>query len=65
MNPALLLLQQGVNSLYPYFEPGTGLLNDPVFGCPTQYSTPYYAWCNAVLAAHLAGAERSDYAAHA
>jgi len=53
MNPAIPLLQQGVDSLYPYFEPDSGLLNDPVFGCPTQYSTPYYAWCNAVLAGHL------------
>lgn len=59
MNPALSTLQQGVDSLLPYFEPGTGLLNDPVFGCPTQYSTPYYAWCNAVLAAHLDGPERT------
>ena len=65
MNSALSTLQQGVNSLFPYFEPGTGLLNDPVFGCPTQYSTPYYAWGNAVLAAHLDGAERSEYAARA
>ena len=65
MNPAIATLQQGINSLFPYFEPGTGLLNDPVFGCPTQYSTPYYAWGNAVLAAHLPGAERSTYAARA
>ncbi len=65
MNSALSTLQQGVNSLLPYFEPGTGLLNDPVFGCPTQYSTPYYAWCNAVLAAQLGGAERGAYAGRA
>jgi hypothetical protein len=65
MNLAISTLQQGVNSLYPCFEPDSGLLNDPVFGCPTQYSTPYYAWSNAVLAAHLSGGERSAYAAHA
>jgi hypothetical protein len=65
MNPAIAFLQQGVDSLLPYFEPTSGLLNDPVFGCPTQYSTPYYAWCNAVLAAHLAGEEREHYAARA
>lgn len=65
MNPALLTLQQGVDSLLPYYEPHSGLLNDPVFGCPTQYSTPYYAWCNAVLAAHLPEPARSDYAARA
>ena len=65
MNSALSTLQQGVNSLLPYFEPGTGLLNDPVFGCPTQYSTPYFAWCNAVLAAQLSGAQRGAYAERA
>jgi|GEM_PF-1457233 len=61
MNPAYSLLLQGAASLYPYFDPTTGVLNDPVFGCPTQYGTPYFAWVNAVLAAGAAGAERSAY----
>ena len=26
-----------------------GTLHDPVFGCPTQYGTAYYAWCCSVL----------------
>src|SRR5512138_1599774 len=58
----LSLLQQGVASLLPYFDLKTGMLNDPVFGCPTQYSTPYFAWCNAVLAAQSGGPERGEYA---
>jgi hypothetical protein len=65
MNTALSTLLQGVNALLPYFVPETGQLNDPVFGCPTQYSTPYYAWCNAVLAAQHGGSERALFARRA
>ena len=61
MNPALTLLQQGVASLLPGFDLDTGMLSDPVFGCPTQYSTPYFAWCCAVLAAHTPGPDNTDH----
>jgi hypothetical protein len=65
MIPPLALLQQGVASLLPYFDSKTSMLNDPVFGCPTQYSTPYFAWCNTVLAAQTSGPERDEYARRA
>jgi hypothetical protein len=65
MNPAISTLLRGVNALLPYFESKNGQLNDPVFGCPTQYSTPYYAWCNAVLAAQFAGNDRAVFAERA
>ena len=65
MNSPSELLRQGVASLLPGFDPASGTLSDPVFGCPTQYSTPYFAWCCAVLAAFTAGPERAAYAGRA
>ena len=65
MHTPLDLLQQGVASLLPGFDPASGVLNDPLFGSPTQYSTPYFAWCSAVLAAQTGGAERTAHAARA
>lgn len=59
MNDALLTLKQGVDSLAPWLQPD-GELFDPVFFEPVQYSTPYYAYCNAVLAREL-GAEGALY----
>lgn len=57
---AIELLKGGVQSLEPYLQP-SGELIDPVFGEPTQYGTPYYALCNAALAAQE-GDERAHYA---
>jgi hypothetical protein len=48
-NPALNLLEQGVDALAWCLQP-SGELNDPVFGEPAQYGTAYYAYNNAVLA---------------
>ena len=42
-------LQTAVTSYTPYLKP-SGQLTDPVIGEPTQYSTPYHALCQAVLA---------------
>lgn len=57
MNEALLTLKQGVDSLAPWLQPD-GEMFDPIFFEPTQYGTPYYAYCNAVLARELgAGGE--------
>ena len=46
---ALELLLAGVEG-YERWLTSSGQLVDPVFGEPTQYSTPYYAFCNAALA---------------
>jgi hypothetical protein len=56
----LELLRRGVGSYAPYLHP-SGELYDPVFDQPTQYGTPYYAYCNAVLASRAAGEERTLY----
>jgi hypothetical protein len=37
-------------------------MHDPVFGEPTQYGTPYHAFCNAVLTKEIAGERKSAYA---
>lgn len=56
----LELLRRGVESYAPYLHP-SGELYDPVFDQPTQYGTPYYAYCNAVLASRAVGEERTLY----
>lgn len=43
------ILRKAVESYAPYLH-RSGEMHDPVFGEPTQYGTPYYALCNAVLA---------------
>jgi hypothetical protein len=53
-------LRAAVESYAPYFQP-SGEMHDPVFGEPTQYGTPYYAYCNAVLARAYGGERRSAY----
>ncbi len=55
MHAALSTLQQGVESLIPWFRTDGELL-DPLLLEPTQYSTPYYALCNAVLSRQLGDA---------
>ncbi len=52
MHEALTILKRGVDSLAPWLQ-ADGELFDPIMGEPTQYGTPYYAYCNAVLALHL------------
>lgn len=59
MNQALQTLKAGVDSLSAWLQPD-GELFDPIFFEPTQYGTPYYALCNAVLAREL-GAEGEVY----
>jgi hypothetical protein len=54
------VLREAVESYAPYLQP-SGELHDPVFGEPTQYGTPYHAFCNAVLAREYGGAWRSEY----
>jgi hypothetical protein len=43
------ILREAVGSYAPYLQ-ASGEMHDPVFGEPTQYGTPYHAFCNAVLA---------------
>lgn len=43
------VLWRGVESYVPYLQE-SGELHDVVFGVPTQYGTPYHAFCHAVLA---------------
>ncbi len=45
----LALLRAGADSYGPFLG-ADGELRDPVFGEPTQYGTPYHAFCRAVLA---------------
>ena len=47
----LAVLRLGADSYAPLVG-ADGELRDPVFGEPTQYGTPYHAFCRAVLAAH-------------
>ncbi|HJQ28621.1 MAG TPA: hypothetical protein VJ827_04730 [Rubrobacter sp.] len=48
------ILSEAVESYAPYLQ-RSGEMHDPVFGEPTQYGTPYYAFCNAVLAGSVGG----------
>lgn len=59
-NDALELLRRGAAALRPHLQP-SGELNDPVFGEPTQYGTPYYAYVQAVLAKLSGGDERAAH----
>jgi hypothetical protein len=59
---AIDILRRGTASYDPHFSDGE--IVDPVFQRPFQYGTPYYALCNAVLAALSQGA-RSQSAAGA
>ena len=54
------VLREAVESFAPYLQP-SGEMHDPVFGEPTQYGTPYHAFCNAVLARAYSGERRSAY----
>ena len=49
--PALAALATAVRSYEPYLQ-ASGEMTDPVIGSPTQYGTPYHAFCHAILAAH-------------
>jgi hypothetical protein len=55
------ILSEAVESYAPYLQ-ASGEMHDPVFGEPTQYGTPYHAFCNAVLAREDGGERRSAYA---
>jgi hypothetical protein len=55
------ILREAVESYAPYLQ-ASGEMHDPVFGEPTQYGTPYHAFCNAVLAKEIAGERKSAYA---
>jgi hypothetical protein len=55
------ILREAVESYSPYLQ-ASGEMHDPVFGEPTQYGTPYHAFCNAVLAKEIAGERKSAYA---
>ena len=55
------ILREAVGSYAPYLQ-ASGEMHDPVFGEPTQYGTPYHAFCNAVLAREDGGERRSVYA---
>ena len=55
------ILSEAVGSYSPYLQ-ASGEMHDPVFGEPTQYGTPYHAFCNAVLAREDGGERRSAYA---
>lgn len=55
---AVKFLSEAVRSYEPYLQ-DDGELCDPHFGEPTQYGTPYYALCNAVLATRVEGLRRS------
>lgn len=59
MKRPLEALRRGVQSLDPYLSQ-TGELLDPVFGCPAQYGTAYFAFCQAVLAMHSGLDERDE-----
>ncbi len=59
MPAPLEVLRAGVLSYAPYLDDASGELLDPVFGVPTQYSTPYHALGRAVLAAHGAETEKA------
>jgi hypothetical protein len=59
MNEALSVLKRGVDSMVPWLQED-GELFDPIFHEPTQYGTPYYAFCNAVLARILSPEEHAD-----
>lgn len=54
----LELLAEGTRGYEPYLLP-SGEMSDPVLHEPTQYGTPYHAWCQAVLAKH-GDAEQRD-----
>lgn len=56
-SPPLQMLRRGVESYEPWLLP-SGEMGDPVFGEPTQYGTPYHAWCQAILGLHGEPAER-------
>ena len=58
------ILREAVESYAPYLQ-ASGEMHDPVFGEPTQYGTPYHAFCNAVLAREVAGERKSAYAVRA
>ncbi|HWS82196.1 MAG TPA: hypothetical protein VN178_14345 [Rubrobacter sp.] len=55
------ILREAVGSYAPYLQ-ASGEMHDPVFGEPTQYGTPYHAFCNAVLAREDGGERRWAYA---
>ncbi len=55
------ILREAIESYSPYLQ-ASGEMHDPVFGEPTQYGTPYHAFCNAVLAKEIAGERKSAYA---
>lgn len=60
MSPTPLeVLHAGTASLTPGLQPD-GTLHDPVFDCPTQYGTAYYAWCCSVLADRLPVADAAE-----
>lgn len=70
-SPAVAVLAAAVQSYAPHLQP-EGEMTDPVFGAPTQYGTPYHAYCHAVLArrgppgrraGHLSAAARGLHAA--
>jgi hypothetical protein len=42
-------LEAAATSYEPYLQ-ASGELHDPVLGCPTQYGTAYFAYCQATLA---------------
>lgn len=60
MNEALQVLKRGVDSLAGGLQ-ADGELCDPFFHEPSQYGTPYYAFCNAVLAKQLGETEGAVY----
>lgn len=62
MPTALKTLKIAVKSYEPYLQP-SGELHDPIIGQPTQYGTPYHAYCQAVLAKHNPGEARDHHLA--
>jgi hypothetical protein len=54
MQTPIEFLERAVASYAPFLRED-GELIDPVIAQPTQYATPYHAWCNAVLAEHGPG----------
>ena len=57
-------LAQAVASYEPFLRED-GVLEDPVLGEPTQYGTPYHAFCQATLAACFEPDRRRDFTMNA
>lgn len=56
-----LVFLRGAIDAYAQHQAPSGELCDPFFQIPTQYSTPYFAYCCAVLASTQYGGARQRY----